>query len=601
MGSNLIQMIPNTFIAELRDRTDITALISGYTQLKRSGRGLVGLCPFHTEKTPSFTVYPDSASFYCYGCHKGGDAITFVRDIENLDYVGAVRFLADRAGLDMPEDGAVDGLAEIKRRLKEMHRDAARFFYKKLYSPQGRHALDYLHGRGMSDEAITHFGVGWSPDSWDELSKHLASLGYKDEEMTSGNLAFKNRFDKLTDRFRDRIMFPIIDVQGSVIGFGGRTMKPKEDGKPYSKYLNTSDTPIYKKSKNLYALNWAKNTRERKDGERIIIVTEGFMDVIALWQAGIDNAVAAQGTAFTKEQAQLLAQYSKQIVLSQDGDAAGQKAIKASIPVLKSAGINVRVLTIPDGMDPDEYIRAHGADRMKLLLSGGIGDTEYLLNNAASGIDTTVPDGRVEYLRRVCNVLEGLSPIEREVYAGRVAEQLHIEKSAILSQLHTQDRKRQYEQKREQLETMEKVMTGAQDKLDPERRHHLRAARAEETLLAMLLAEPSEIAKTAEKLPPEGFVTPFNTRLYSLLIELERTGERPSLMLMSARLTPEEMSSATRVFSGGGSPVPNDTGTLASCIEIIKEEKTRLTGDEVGKASGDDLQKYLEALAKKKK
>ena len=593
--------IPQTFISELRERTDMLSLVGAYVRLRRSGRGYVGLCPFHTEKTPSFTVYPDSASFYCYGCHKGGDAITFVRDIENLDYVAAVRTLAERAGMTMPDEGAYDGLARTKRRLKEMHRDAARFFYSRLSSPDGREALDYLHQRGVSDRAITHFGVGWAPAGWQELTDHLLSKGYRADEIILGNLAFEGRSGRPTDRFRERIMFPIIDVQGSVIAFGGRTMKPKEEGKPYRKYLNTSDTPIYKKSRNLYGINWAKNTNVRRDGERVIIVVEGFMDVIALWQAGIDNAVAAQGTAFTKEQAQLLAKYSKKIVLSQDGDAAGQRAIKASIPVLRSSGIDVSIITVPEGLDPDEYIRKYGPERMKDLVSGGVSDTEYLLGEARGKTDDDTPRGRVEYLERVCDVLETLSPIERDVYAGRVAEELGVEKSAILSQLSERDRKKNGARQREEIENMRRVITGSADRLDPTRAANTRAAKAEETLLAMLLEHPERVTLAKGVITPEQFVTGFNRKLYGLLIELCESGESPSLMLMSSRLTPEEMASAARVFNAGGAPPPDDDKTIQTCADIILDEGRRLTGDALAEASPEELLRRMEELRKKKK
>lgn len=583
--------IPQEFIAQLRDRCDIADIIGGYVQLKRSGRMWKGLCPFHSEKTPSFTVFPDTSSYYCFGCQSGGDVITFIRNIERLDYVEAVKFLAAKEGMDMPEDGAFDGLAESKRRMREANREAARFFYKQLYSPAGAQALGYLRGRQLTDETITHFGLGWSPDSWDALSKHLLGCGFRKEEIIAANLGMENRFGGLTDRFRNRVMFPVIDLQGSVIAFGGRTMEKDHGGK---KYINTSDTLVYKKTNNIYAMNWAKNTKSDT-----IVVTEGFMDVITMWQAGIDNAVAAQGTAFTAEQARLVARYAKRVVLAQDGDAAGQNAIKRSIPVIKATGVDVRVLSIPENLDPDEYIKKYGVDRMKKLIDECASDIDYTIDRVRVKHNLASDDGRLQFLKEICPVLAELSPLEREVYAGRIAGDIGIEKSAILSQVDAGQRRKRIEESRAELKTLEQGITGRNDAVNPERQAHIRAARAEEALICLIFQHPDSAGKISEKLPPEKMVTSFNRRLYSMLLELTGEGNMPSVALLGQKLSPEEMGAASRILNTTQS-AGSDVSDADGLISVILEEASRPDEDMIAGASKEELKKYLEALRKKK-
>lgn len=585
-------MIPQSFINDLRDRCDIVDIIGSYVQLKRAGKLYKGLCPFHSEKTPSFTVFPQNSSFYCFGCQAGGSAITFIQKAENLDFVEAVKLLAARAGLEVPDDGASDGMGQLRRRIKEANREAARFFYKALYSPAGAEALAYLRGRGLTDKTITHFGLGWSPDSWDELSKHLLSQGFRPDELEAANLSFKNRSGAPTDRFRNRVMFPIIDLQGSVIAFGGRTMEKEHQGR---KYLNTSDTPVYKKSSNLYALNWAKNS-----GGDTIVVTEGFMDVIAMWQAGFDNIVASQGTAFTAEQARLISKYAKNVILSQDGDDAGQNAIKRSIPVLRATGINVRVLQIPDRMDPDEYIKAHGADRMRALIGGSVSDTEYSIACIRERYDLKTFDGQNHYLHDVCALLASLDSLEREVYATQIAQELGIDRDAITSRLKSADRRQRAADSIAELKTMEAGISGRRDRSNPEKAQHPRAANAEEALIGALVFSPQLADGLPEKLPPEKFVTSLNRRIYAGLLELIADGLEPSLMQLGQMLTPDEMDCAARIFNS----VSAEHATSADAeryVSIILEEAGRPTGDAISEASDEDINKYLEELSKRKK
>lgn len=584
--------IPQEFIAQLRSMSNVADVIGGYVQLKRSGRMWKGLCPFHSEKTPSFTVFPDTESYYCFGCQSGGDVITFIRNIEHLDYVEAVKFLAAKAGLDMPEDGAYDGLADAKRRMREANREAARFFYRQLYTPAGAQALGYLHSRGLTDETITHFGLGWSPDSWDALSKHLLKCGFRSEEIVSANLGMNNRFGNLTDRFRNRVMFPVIDLQGSVIAFGGRTMEKDHGGK---KYLNTSDTLIYKKTNNLYGINWAKNAKSDT-----IVVTEGFMDVIAMWQSGIENVVASQGTAFTAEQARLISRYAKRVILAQDGDEAGQNAIRRSIPIIKATGVDVRVLSIPENLDPDEYIKKYGVDRMRKILDECASDIDYSIDRIRVRHNLASDDGKLQFLREVCPVLADLSPLEREVYAGRIASDLGIDKAAILSQIDAGQRRKRFEESRTQLKNLEQGISGRDDNVNPERQAHIRAARAEESLIALLFHHPDAADSLAEKLPPEKMVTTFNRRLYSSLLEQARSDQQPSLSLLSQQLSTAEMGAASRILNASPA-LQNDISEADSYIAIILEEGARPSSASIADASAEDLKKYLEMLKKKKK
>ena len=346
-------MIPEEIISEIKYRNDIETAVSQYVNLKRRGKNLVGLCPFHSEKTPSFTVYPENGSFYCFGCGVGGDVFTFTGLIENLDYIESVKLLAERSGITLPQDGYDDSMQRLKKKIYDINRDTARFFHAFLMSPGGKWALDYLTGRGLTIKTIKHFGLGAAPDSWDALIHHLKEKGYTESDMLAANVIGKSQRGSIYDRFRKRVMFPIINIRGNIVAFSGRAM-PGDD-KQGGKYVNTADTPVYKKSENLFGINFAKNVCS----ERVILV-EGNMDVISLHQAGFENTVAPLGTAFTTEQANLLSRYTKEIVLMLDADAAGQKAVRRASELLENTGLSVRVVVVPDGKDPDEYIKKNG-------------------------------------------------------------------------------------------------------------------------------------------------------------------------------------------------------------------------------------------------
>ena len=422
--------INERFIQELQDKIDIEQVISSHINLKRRGKNLVGLCPFHNEKTPSFTVYPESRSFYCFGCGAGGDVISFVRRMDNLDYVEAVKAVAQMAGVPMPEDGYDDTLAKQRMRLLEANREAARFYHACLMDPKNKNALDYFLKRGLSINTIRRFGLGYAPDDWRELINHLKSKGFTEHELVLANLARrsdKNGRANYYDNFRNRVMFPIIDLRGNVIAFGGRVM---DDSKP--KYINTSDTPIYKKSNGVFAMNLAKNNNDNK-----FILVEGYMDVIALHQAGFTNAIACLGTAFTSEQANLLSRYAEEIIICYDNDEAGKTATARALGVLGKTGLKLRVVRMAGGKDADEIIRKHGKERFADLLKEASNKTEYRLLEERNKYNLNTDDGKLRFLMAATQVLATCGSIEQDIYATRLSNELGVSVESIKAQLKT--------------------------------------------------------------------------------------------------------------------------------------------------------------------
>ena len=422
--------VSERFIQELQERVDIEEVISSHITLRRRGKTLVGLCPFHNEKTPSFTVYPDTNSFYCFGCGAGGDVISFIRRIDNLDYVEAVKTVAQMAGMSMPEDGYDDTLAKRRMRLLAANREAARFFNACLMDEKNRPALDYFLRRALTTATIRHFGLGYAPDSWHALTEHLRSKGFTYEEMVLANLvrrSDKNGKANYYDNFRNRVMFPIIDLRGNVIAFGGRVM---DDSKP--KYINTSDTPVYKKSNGVFALNFAKNANENK-----LLLVEGYMDVIALHQAGFTNAIACLGTAFTSEQANLLSRYAEEIIICYDNDGAGREATQRALNVLGKTGLKLRVVTMSGGKDADEIIRTHGKERFAELLGMAANKTEYRLLQERNKYNLNTDDGKLRFLTAAAQILAECSAIERDIYATRLSNELGVSAESINAQIRS--------------------------------------------------------------------------------------------------------------------------------------------------------------------
>lgn len=578
--------LSDSFLEELRSRVDIESVISPYVNLRRRGKNLVGLCPFHNEKTPSFTVYPENDSFYCFGCGVGGDVITFVRRIENLDYLEAVRMLADRAGMALPEDGFDDSMAKRRTAVLEANRAAAKFFHAELMSERGREALDYFLGRGLTIETIRHFGLGYAPDNWRALKNHLNQKGFDDTLLENANLlrrSEKNGKVNYYDNFRNRIMFPIIDPRGNVIAFGGRVM---DDSKP--KYINTSDTLVYKKSNGVFALNFAKNGNDGK-----LIVAEGYMDVIALHQAGFTNAVACLGTALTKEQANLLSRYAKEVLISYDSDEAGQKATARAINIFSSTGLEVRVLRLSGGKDPDEIIRKYGAQRFRDIIEGAANDTEYRILRAREGIDISSDDGKLKFLSLAADILAELSsPIEVDIYASRLARELDVDKTALTAQVKYRRenfvRRRKAEREREQ---QRMLMSGVSSK-NPERSVNLRAAKAEETIIASLMRNPDFYQKLKDEISPDDFVTVLNRRIFTVVTDRVSQGGSAEPFFLSSSFTPDEMDEVTRLFRQS-SQMRNTVEECMDCIKILKMEKNRPEDIKASELSDDDFVKLF--------
>ena len=554
---------PPAFLDELTARNPIEDVVGQYVSLRRSGSNLFGLCPFHGEKTASFSVAPDKGIYYCFGCHKGGSVINFQMEIEGLSYPDAVRALAKRVGMEVPEDEQYQSRYRQQERLWALHKEAARFFHSQLYAPVGAEALNYALGRGMPKSTLTRFGIGYAPDSWTSLVDAMRRKGYTDEELReSGLVTVSRKNGSLFDRFRDRLMFPIIDVRGNVIGFGGRIMNDKD--KSAAKYLNSPETLIFNKRKNLFALNLAKKSKLG-----YLILVEGYMDAIALHQYGFDCAVASLGTALTEDGAALLSRYTDQVVLIYDGDTAGQNATKRAIPILEKAGLQVKVLQMRDAKDPDEFLKKFGADRFKLLLEESSNRVEYQLNAIFKKYDLRDDDQKVKYLQESAELISTLpSSVQREVYAGRVAEAAKISLDAMKLEVSRAYKRRIQREKKKQ----EKIDLSPARNLQPKSRtiryDNMKSAMAEELLLALCLRESALLDQTGS-LKPEEFSSELLGKVYGQLIQRHRQGLDVSLSGLTD-VTAEEMSHLAGILHRQQGPVNEQA--LIDCVRTIQRE-----------------------------
>lgn len=583
--------LPEAFLEELKARCDMAEVASSYVSLKRSGKNLVGLCPFHSEKSPSFNIYPDNGSFYCFGCGAGGDVITFVRRIENLDYMEAIRFLAQRAGLTVPDNQADDGMARLRTRILAVNRETARFYYSTLMSEAGAAGRDYFSKRQLQAATLRHFGLGYSPPGRFALVDYLEKKGFTQQEMILANVAFQSHSGKAVDRFFGRVMFPIIDLRGNVVAFGGRTLG---DDKP--KYLNTSETPVFNKGDMLFALNFAKNSNDGR-----LILCEGYMDVISMHQAGFTTAVATLGTALTPSQARLMSRYAKEVIVSYDSDGPGQKAAARAIPLLRSAGLLVRVLTIAGGKDPDEYIKAYGPLRFKQMLDACGNDVEYRLQKAKEGCNLQTAEGRVAYLRGAVQVLAALeNKVEREVYAGKVAEETGIETATLLSQANAGSKKIEKDRRRQESREIHRKAVGYRDSVNPEKAEHLRAAAAEEALIAYLMKNPGSFARIFELLPPEKFITEFNRRVYARIVGRMKEEKSVSLTDLAEEFSPDELSYLAGILAKHDG-VSAEWHDAEEYVNVIRQEDENRRLGSAAEAQLGDIENYLEKLKQQKK
>ena len=573
------------FIDELIAQNPIEDVVGQYVNLKRSGANMFGLCPFHGEKTASFSVAPDKGIYYCFGCHKGGGVINFQMEVEGMSYPDAVRALAKRVGMEVPDDEEYQSRYHQQERLWALHKEAARFYHTKLYAPEGAAALQYATGRGMPKAVLTTFGIGYAPDSWTNLVDHLRKKGYTDQELKdSGLVTVSQKNGNLFDRFRDRLMFPIIDVRGNVIGFGGRSMKKDDNA---AKYLNSPETLIFNKRKNLFALNLAKKSKLG-----YLILVEGYMDAIALHQYGFDCAVASLGTALTPDGATLLSKYTDQVVLIYDGDNAGQNATQRAIPILEKAGLKVKVLQMQGAKDPDEYLKKFGADKFRLLLEGSSNRIEYQLNAIAKKYDISVDDQKVQFVNECAALIATLdSPIKREIYGKRVAEAASLSEKAVEMEVNKAQKIRRAREKK------------AQEKIDLapaqafQRRgsskvpyNNVKSGVAEQGLIAMLMRESALLGQAGD-LKAEEFSVPLFAKVYTQIRERVAMGLEVSLATLTD-LTDDEMSHMAGIVYEQDAI---NEKAFADCVRTVRSEHQ---SKQV--ASEDDLMAIRQRMKERK-
>ncbi len=523
---------PESFLTELTERSDIVEVVSSYVRLtKKSGSNMFGLCPFHSEKTPSFSVSPDKQIYHCFGCGKGGGVINFIMEIENLTFPEAVEFLARRANMQVPEE-ADDRESQKRSRMLALNKDAARFFYEQLSAPGGAPARDYMARRQIGRTTATNFGIGFAPDTWDSLRNAMRAKGYSDFELFDAGLVRKGKSSGFYDTFRNRLMFPVIDVRGNVIGFSGRILG---DGEP--KYMNSPETLVFNKSRNLFALNLAKKS---KSG--YLILSEGNIDVVSLHQAGFDSAVASLGTSLTPEQARLISRYTGEVIIAYDNDGAGIKAAQRAIGILEKLELKVRVLRLSGAKDPDEYIKLRGPEAFRKLLEGSEDQIDSRLRTVSDKYTLTEPDQKVAYLKEATDLLARLpGAVERQVYAMRVAELAGVKGEAVADEVERR-RKRILSAARR---SENREQSRPERQLQPEEKSFRyddpASAAAEEGLIRLLYFEPG-LCKSETLPPPEDFSAPVLAHIYGVLLERARRGDSLSTAALGAVLSGQEMS-----------------------------------------------------------
>ncbi len=562
-------MIPSNIIEDIRYRCDIESVISSYVTLKRAGSNLKGLCPFHSEKTPSFTVYPATQSFYCFGCGAAGDVISFVMRAENLDYVSAVEALAKRSGIDLPEfdDSGSQSKGPTRSRVIAMNLEAAKFYRSMLFDEkQGAPGRIYLSERQLSEATIKRFGLGYSPERGNNLMKHLISLGFNEEEIRIAYLGGKGK-DGYYDYFRGRVMFPIIDVSGNVIAFGGRII---DSSKSDRKYLNTSDTPAFKKTKNLYALNYAKNTKEG-----YFILCEGYMDVIAMHAAGFGMAVASLGTAFTSEQARILKKYTDKVILSYDSDDAGQKATDRAIGILDSVGIEAKVLKITGAKDPDEFIKKYGAAEFKKLLEESRGKFDFKLDEIKAKYRTDTDEDRIKALGEVTSYIADVySSVEREIYINKTSSEFKIDFSSIKNDVESKRRKNARENDKKRRGELIRVTLGTDIRVNPDYAKNPKAGRIEEDVLGMLLLNKEYAARNVDgkTLNDDDFSTELGKRVFSYIKEHMEDNSFSSGML-NENFTQDEVSRIFGMVAKRNELKINDDSVFDTYVRALRDTK----------------------------
>lgn len=574
------------FLYRLRTANPIDTVMGAYVNIIRRGRNYICSCPFHSEKTPSCTVFTDTQSFYCFGCGAGGDVITFIMKIENLDFTEAVKLLAQRSGMEIPKENSRDSqLAKRKTRIYEMNRLAANFFYTQLIKGSDKSGLRYFADRKLSPQTIKKYGLGYAPDSWNTLTDMLRSKGYSDDEITDAWLGSRSKKGNIFDIFRKRVMFPIIDLRGNIIGFGGRVL---DNSQP--KYLNTGATPVFDKGSNLFSMNFAKNADTKR-----LILCEGYMDVIAVNQAGFENVVATLGTAITPDQARLMSHYAEEVVIAYDSDGAGQKATQKAINHFADVGIRTRILRMNGAKDPDEYIKKFGRNRFKMLIDGSDDANDFMLDKCEEGLDLSTEAGRVELLKRASKVLAAIeSPLEREVYISRTSRKCDIPTEVLKTHINGLLKKNSRTEKMSEWRNITSKAAYSRDDLNPEAQDHKKEAKAEENIIYFLLKHPAEAAEIEKNAPPDIFITALNRKIYTALLEKMKISEKFTLSLLAGEFSDEEMGRISRIDVTNREFTINRS-VFADCINVLKSYRS----SDSKNMSDDDLRKLFKSKSKK--
>lgn len=582
------------FLDRLKDANRIDDIMSNYVQIKRAGSVSKCLCPFHSEKTASCTIYPDTQSFYCFGCGAGGDVITFIMKIENLDYLEAVKMLAERSGIPLPEDSSRgDDTVRKKQRLYEINREAARFFFNNLRSPNGKVGLKYLIGRGLKPETIQKYGLGFAENKWTSLKDYMLMKGYYENELVEASLLGRSQSGRTYDFFKNRVMFPFFDLRGNVIAFGGRTLDPDDT----RKYLNSRETMVFKKNKTLFSLNFAKESAVKNNQ---LLLCEGNMDVISMNQAGFENTVATCGTAITPEHARIMSQYCKEVVICYDSDEAGQKASKKAIDLLAEVGLQTRIIKMDGAKDPDEYIKKFGATRFKLLIDKSDNAVEFELNKAKTGLDIENSDiDRIEYIKKSYDILSQVeNDIDREVFIKSFVRRMNISEETAFREVESRIKKRQNFGRRKQWQQLYRNTVSPSKDLTPSASAFNKQLKCEEGVLYYLYQNPDQADFISDALPAERFVTDVNRRIYSSLLFKIKNDLDFSVSSFNSEFSPDEMGNVANIF-GRSREIPVDKQVLTDYINVLNSHNN-INQQSVDDMSDDQLLRFTEQMRSEK-
>lgn len=583
--------LPDEFIQQLRNSNPINDVFSSYVSIKRYGNLYKCSCPFHSEKTPSCTIYIDTQSFYCFGCGAGGDVIKFIERIENLNYIESIRFLAERAGLDMPSYNKNDNSSSIKSKIYEINRETANFYYQYLISGADKRGLAYFKSRQLLPQTIKKYGLGYSPDNWNSLYTHLIKKGFRDEELISANVCRRNDKNRIYDSFRGRVIFPIIDLMGNVIAFGGRKLDSESPG---PKYINSADTPVFKKSRNLFSLNFAKNSSSKK-----LILAEGYMDVISINQAGFENVVATLGTALTQEQARKMSQYANEVIIAYDSDIAGQAATHKAINYLSDAGVNTKIIKMENAKDPDEYIKKFGSEKFRLLLDNSGDAINFEIESCKTGLILSNENDQIMFLRKSIAVISELEDsIQRDVYISKLSRETNTNTTIIRERVDELIKKKKNIQKNAQWKLIEQSID-IRDEINPEAHKYKSESRAEEFIILYIIKNPENINNILTQITPEEFITSFNRKVFQALKDIIPNTNVFSISLLSENFSAQEMGKICGIEAKNRNITISDQ-TISDCIEKLKNFNKSFVHNKNTEISDQDLLMLQKQMKNKK-